>query len=725
MKFLKSKLLVGLLGLSLVGVVGASLVACTETAGEEDDTTYTITWEYDTDAVSITYEDSTTLPTSLESGSELRFTVTANTGYEIDSVRANGTRLPNSSGEYYTTITADTTVTITTTETVTSLTIVSYPDKLTYVDGESIDVTGMVVQANYGTGRTATIEYGSDGYSVSPSVFSGGDTSFRVTYEGVSTTVELESVVEYVVNIDLDGGELSESYLAYLEGLELNNYTYDSTAGTIYFTYYQDLPEEGITLPTTSGDDVELTRTASTFNGWSGISGSTITNTSGSLSISANWQYQLIVPTKAELIEEDGIPYLVVDGEYGISGTRIYLFLYEGNKDISLIDENNYFEGNAGDTFELKFDLRQLSDQGSDYVGSWMDIKFAAYVDGEFETMDIDVDTIEVDLDQIARYSDENGGYTYSFQTWTSNGITTLKVMFNEYYLSYTVEDVETIHGVDYLILSGQVAETYYGYTIRNTWWVSSEIGPYDAVASETDGTFTLYINLEDFTEATDSYAHYEILDTSGNSIYGGTNTNLQIADATNSFPTLEDGVNAGSITNAISFTTDTYTYYVGYAWDGLMLYKTSGLGAYDMSLTEEHGIVYLNYQFEYGTADPYTQAPWLRVQEINNSWTGVYFGRYGENDEISISVDRASGIATYSVPISNYEDLLALATTSGKSFTVHYALSEPDGDNGWSNFDNFTTGTSITSSSYQYELSTDVDDVNWLNTCLRITQVA
>ncbi|MBO5363601.1 MAG: leucine-rich repeat protein [Clostridia bacterium] len=78
--------------------------------------------------------------------------------------------------------------------TVVSLTLISTPDKMTYVEGEAIDTTGMVVQATYDDGTMAIVE----DYELSTYVatltggritvsFGGQSTSFRITVKAAGT----------------------------------------------------------------------------------------------------------------------------------------------------------------------------------------------------------------------------------------------------------------------------------------------------------------------------------------------------------------------------------------------------------------------------------------------------------------------------------------------------------------------------------------------------------
>ncbi|MBE7093055.1 MAG: hypothetical protein E7367_00010 [Clostridiales bacterium] len=72
--------------------------------------------------------------------------------------------------------------------TVVSITLVSTPDKMQYIEGETIDTTGMVIEATYDDGTKAVV----DGYTLSTNVatltggritvsFGGKTTSFRIT----------------------------------------------------------------------------------------------------------------------------------------------------------------------------------------------------------------------------------------------------------------------------------------------------------------------------------------------------------------------------------------------------------------------------------------------------------------------------------------------------------------------------------------------------------------
>ena len=316
--FKKTKLFVSLLSLPILASVSYGLVSCGETV-----VNHSITWEYDKDKVSVTVSEGE-LPTTFAEGEELTFTVKPNKGYEILRVSKNGTRISGRNGTYTTVIEEDSTISITLEEVISGLTITKNPDKLDYLDGEEVDVTGMEVTVNYETGRSEEIEYGgSNGYSVSPSTLSGGDTSFRVVYEDVSTTVMLNDVVQFRVSVGFSGATVAEEYKTYLEGLDLDNFTYADTVG-FTFTYYNNLPEEGVLLPTKE----QMTRENSNFINWSGATDGKITNDSGSVEITANWEYNLVIPESINFEVVEGVPYLVFNGQFGIDDFSLSLYLY-------------------------------------------------------------------------------------------------------------------------------------------------------------------------------------------------------------------------------------------------------------------------------------------------------------------------------------------------------------------------------------------------------------
>jgi uncharacterized repeat protein (TIGR02543 family) len=63
---------------------------------------------------------------------------------------------------------------------VTGIEITKAPDKMTYVEGEEFDTTGMVVTATYDNGSTAAVT----GYTVEPEIMNAGTSSVTVSYSG-------------------------------------------------------------------------------------------------------------------------------------------------------------------------------------------------------------------------------------------------------------------------------------------------------------------------------------------------------------------------------------------------------------------------------------------------------------------------------------------------------------------------------------------------------------
>ena len=720
--FKKTKLFVSLLSLPILASVSYGLVSCGESV-----VNHSITWEYDKDKVSVTVSEGE-LPTTFAEGEELTFTVTPSKGYEILRVSKNGTRISGRNGTYTTVIEEDSTISITLEEVISGLTITKDPDKLDYLDGEEVDVTGMEVTVNYETGRSEEIEYGgSNGYSVSPSTLSGGDTSFRVVYEDVSATVELNDVVQFRVSVGFSGATVAEEYKTYLEGLNLDNFTYEDTVG-FTFTYYNSLPEEGVLLPTVE----QMTRENSNFINWSGATDGKITNDSGSVEITANWEYNLVIPESINFEVVEGVPYLVFNGQFGIDDVSLSLYLYEGNDDVELRTEQ-IVSGKAGDDFTYRFDLRELSghNEGA-YKGKWMDIKFLAEIGDREEVQDIRVGEIEVDLNNKIRA----GGYTYRFETYTAGGVTSLKVVFEENYYTYNIS-FSTEENITYLDINGTVSrEEYYGKYLEISWYQNGngEFNQAGSLINATDGTFKVSVDLSKFNFGNMGYAHVTIRESEDSTsaiLFGGTNTNLASGDCLTAFNPFEERV--GELSSGITTNNGDIHYFVGSS-NGLALYvvdDSRDMGVSSITLSENEGVVYYNLTLSYrGYEESYMVNPWLDFQTVNGDWARHSLGRAGdENSTIIVDSKADENLVTFSIPVSNNSSILNAVGDAGACFMGHYSYkdTQPAGDGDWTNSEIATfDSTSITNNGYVFKLVGQAEaGVNWGNAFLNITKAA
>lgn len=148
---------------------------------------------------------------------------------------------PNKTGSQTITVTyAGKTVTFTVTveaKTLTGIVITKKPDKLTYLEGEAFDKTGIVVTASYNNGTTETVtDYQVSGYNSTP-----GTKTITVSYQGKTASFTVTVAPKSLRSIAITK---KPTKLTYIEGEQLNlsglvvTASYDNgTSGTV--TGYQ------------------------------------------------------------------------------------------------------------------------------------------------------------------------------------------------------------------------------------------------------------------------------------------------------------------------------------------------------------------------------------------------------------------------------------------------------------------------------------------------------
>lgn len=420
---------------------------------------YKITWSANN--ATITATDYTELPTEVQDGTEISFTVTANSGYEILAVKQGKTTLrADSNGTYKFIVSADTTIEVTTNEILSSITVTA-PTKLSYYAGETLDVTGMAVTANYATGRKEEVTSYSVKYQ-NGEAFSLGDTSFSVTYSGLTETVNLNEAVIGLITVDLYGGELSEDVLNVWKSY--TNYNYNVETGIITWTYDKAF-EADFVLP--GADDISkvINGNEFPFKSWSGVSNDKIAKgTNSNVKITATYDPQLLEISSLSLIteteDETVVPYLIVEGKF-VAATEAYLYLYEGNDKVEL--KGTTVTKGSSDDFVLKFDLREFVKSG--YKGKWMDIKFCAAFGDRVETQEINLANYSedfVDTDDMLAAQIGETWYKFYYELYSN----TLKLVYDSGTLAQmaftptaaklevrTVDNAE----VPYLVVNGYI----------------------------------------------------------------------------------------------------------------------------------------------------------------------------------------------------------------------------------------------------------------------------
>ncbi len=580
MKFTKKALVL----LTAIPLLSAGILTSCGGGDTSEVETITITWEV-ADHATVTVDGYDSLPSEVSSGTSISFTVACDTGYEVSSVTNNNRKVTASNGTYTVTLSSSTTIAVSVSKIVSSIAVTSKPAKLTYFSGDSLDTTGMVVTATYADGSTSALEKGSNGYAVSPSVFEGGETSFSVIYGNFTVDVELDSQVEHLITIDPNGGTISPDWVAQVESKQLNNYSVDDD-GVVTFSYYNNLGT-GIALPTAD----EITKEYYSFVSWGDYT--SITNSTGSANISAEWEIEIVKIDEVKFVAENNTPYLVVTGTY-IAANEVQLILYEGNQNISL--EGDTYTGTMGGDFDCKFDLTKLRDKAvedSTYLGAWMDIRFAATVNGVAEQMEITAADVTVDLNERLIMD----GYSYSFATYSGK----LKVYVTESAYTYAVD----VSG-NTMTVFGYFDTQYAGSYPALSFWIGSETATSYGSAIGSDGSFSVSYDLTTITTTgTDGYAHFWLEDSadgSGSTTYGSRNgSDLLLSNCLTSFGT-ETSVGSMSLVNIYDI--NGYRYYIGRGnASGIMIYIQDVSLTYDeVDLKMEDGKVYYVVNGTYST---------------------------------------------------------------------------------------------------------------------------
>lgn len=568
------KKLLWIIVLAVVTVFAVCLAACGDKA-----TRYSIKWEVSENAT-VTVEDSDELPSEAKEGSTVSFTVEADKGYEVSAVRVNDrTVSADSSGKYNVIIRSDTTIKVETEDTVESVTVSTNPATMTYYEGQTLDPEGMVVSVKYaGSGKTEAVTNYTVVYQ-NGNAFALGDTFFSVKYLGVeSAPVQLTKAVEVLITIDPAGGTLDAGYLSGLqENSELHDVAQDED-GVITFSYSAITSPVELPLFTMwnkgeqTGDFIFLNWNVSLRTGEENISDTEIAATNlVSRTYTANYIANLVDVTSVSYVLEENVPYLVIEGTYK-AATQLTLFFHEGNKNITL--EGDSFggaEAKRGEAFKLKFDMRKLAEQKDedgnpiDYLGSWLDIKLVAVMDGIEESQDISSNG--VDLNQNIN----DGSYVYKFADY--NGA--LKAVVTVYFQHEFTFSAEVNKDGDLVVtFTGTVNKEFAGNAVQiDTWSNDSDVavGEIDA-----EGNYTVELTIADTPLDTDGYFHLKIVESVDNSTEvakPNNEANLPNNDCVND--NLEI-VNFGLIENnyglKASNETGTRVYYVGFGkWGGFV----------------------------------------------------------------------------------------------------------------------------------------------------------
>ena len=634
-------------------------------------TKYQITWEIPEHAT-VNVDEKDKLPSEALEGEELVFSITLDSGYQVKSVKANSKRIAKKNEKYTVKIEKETTIKIDVEKKVTGIEVVSNPTDLTYFAGESLDTTGMVVKAKYADNSEAVIEKGVNGYTVSPSTFEGGETSFKVMYNGFEKEIQLENKVEYLVTIDPTGGKVSDAWVENLRNMRLNNVDVNEK-GVVTFSYYDNLLAP-IKLPTSE----EVIYENHTLLGWS--SNDEITNaTRSSVNVSANWQAELVDIQSVEIVMENDKPLLVVKGKFKLAD-EVYLRLYEGNKDLGIIGATYKNTEGVGSEFKTIFDLTELSgyvsESGETLEGAWMDIRFNAVIDDKEESMEVFIgegSTVAHDLNQKLQTAD----HTYSFAEW--GGF--IKVYYNTKHYTYNIS-FEAADNTDYLVIEGTTATKYANKNIQISWWFENEEHPINSSAIDANGNFKIKVNLKEIPNEKHGWAHVTIYDTDAESpIYGGLNVNLAMSQCVTELADVK--INGTGINRALKYVNASgISFYAGTESDGLMLYqinesKTLDYKAFDLELIDGH--VYFVVS---GNYTGYAQDELKIFFDMEHHGDNGESGKLVEKTECIVELDTANHTfkAKFDATANAAEGLKA-ASVDVWRFWIHLGIEEKFGD--------------------------------------------
>ncbi len=424
------KLRIGLL-VSLVCLALGCCLAFTACKKEEEKQTYTVAWQYE--HATVKAEGYDTLPTELEDGTVLYFTVEPEAGWEVSSVTP--VSIKKEGEKYKLTVDKNITVNVKVKEAVERIEVKA-PETLIYYAGETIDAEDYVVTVYYKTNRNEVV----DNYIVAyqnGDAFKLGDTKFSISYGDKTEELTLAETVKGKVTLKLDGGVLPDNN----ELADLPEYSYDETKSTASWTFDKAL-ENDIALPSPTK---EVNGAQFPFIRWSGVNENKIEKgLDTSLTVTALYDTQLVEISKLEfttkVVDEVTVPYLVITGRF-IGATEAYLFLFEGNKPVTSLNGPTVTKQADTDEFKLEFDLRDFVNAQTDELdettgeptgnkiplnlkGKWMDIKFCAKVGERTETQEINLNNYAEDFVEITDSLESKVGdnwWQFTYKTHTPN----------------------------------------------------------------------------------------------------------------------------------------------------------------------------------------------------------------------------------------------------------------------------------------------------------------
>ncbi len=556
-----------------------------------------ITWTVDEHAT-VAVEGYTELPATVEKDTSLVFTVTCASGYEVDSVKSGTRNVTAKDGQYTVKVSGDTTITVTTKRTIQSIDVTKNPTKLTYFAGDVLDKTGMEVKVVYAGDVSETLKdadyrivYQGGAAAMS---FSLGDTWFKVSYGGKeSDQVDLDSKVVAVVELDLDGGTLTD---AYVNGLKANTELKDvKTENGVLSFHYEAQLTKAVALPTASDISKGEHEGDYDFTGWSDGVTTLAVGSNTSYHLKASFAPNLVRLTNVRYEMKENVPYLILEGRFQLAD-NFFLYLYEGNDVVEVSDEAGEITGTRGQEFTYEFDLRNLvdarTDDGKNFSGKWMDIKIVSGEGEERQVMDIDItrypDSL-VDTSSSLRWTiSEEEEYVFTFKTHTPNGTTAknLKTVFKASpAFTFTVKGGLTDDGLPTLIIEGTAKKGQFnGQYVRID--IESMTEAQYALVENDKWSMTFVLGPANLALNTVGYMHFNIVeketDGKGSGYQSNSDNNLDNEACKNT--DMEDygdfaldgnnGYLLSGKTLRIANADDSAVYYIGAgAWGGFIIY--------------------------------------------------------------------------------------------------------------------------------------------------------
>lgn len=499
--------------------------------GEGTKTEYTLTWNV-ASHVEVKADGYETLPTKVERGTKIVFSVEGKDGYTVDRVTRNGNRLdPNSSdGKYHVTINNNYTFNVTETRAVSSISATAKSGVVFYA-GHVVTADDLDLTVTYATEETEALPFENCKVVYTDGDFiKRGDTSFTVTFGEQQATVTFDAAMVHV-SINPVAGEISSSVLtSWEQNAELENFKNED--GIVTFDY--DEITAPITLPTGADltDRTDLGNFEFTFKNWASVVGDSIneitaitTENDVSLEIMAQYDAELVTFTGADLVMEEDVPTLKVSFTLP-SAEGAYLFLYEGNNKFA-VKGDDVTPGSGGET-TVSFDLRKLADatkDGAHFEGAWMDIRIAVDVQGVTFSNTVVVGP-ELETVKVGKmiHDDEN---CYRFIHYVHEGDDgesqiELKIYFNRYAYDYEVNLTE-VDGKATLEIPGHINTkldeefAYEGATVSIAFGTANAVGTLAA-----DGSFKATLDLTTLPDGfLERAGNITVSDAEGNRLQG------------------------------------------------------------------------------------------------------------------------------------------------------------------------------------------------------------